>query len=417
MQKQNITILDRLENLQAELEKIRAIENVKANIFDAVGMERQEVKHSAFIAWLLDPSKPHGLGNKFLSEFCKQLFRNESVSVQARNRTALVTADIYSEDDLSDFIYDKKVEVYRERVLVDSESRIDIYIESKATKTAIVIENKVFTDNHDDQLYRYIEQLNTYSSANHNLIDRKIFVYLTPQGTAPDHRQAHSDAHERYCLFSYRAILRMIEKIKKYCTEQRVLFLMEDYIAMVKKNILKEDEQVRAKCREIYRAYEAEISLLLRYNSDNANAVIKYCKDMLIEKLQAVVTLKDSDKYFEFYTPAMKEVFARHGEQIREGGLLKLRVCLSAQKPDIAINFGLQKGNKELDWSSVQRSILQKFMPSKEAAGKYATLKNYVLLNSKRRELDFDEVREDVERQINLFLGALEEFEKGLLAL
>ncbi len=417
MQKQNVTILDKLESLQAELEKIKAIENVKANIFDAVGMERQEVKHSAFIAWLLDPGKPHGLGNKFLSEFCKQLFRNESVSVQARNRNALVAAGIRSEDDLSDFINDKKVEIYRERVLVDSESRIDIYIESKATKTAIVIENKVFTDNHDDQLYRYIEQLNTYSRANHNLIDRKIFVYLTPQGTVPDNRQEHSDAHERYCLFSYRTILRMIEKIKKDCTEQRVLFLMEDYVAMVKKNILKEDEQVRAKCREIYRAYEAEISLLLRYNSDNANAVIKYCKDTLIEKLQAVVTWKDSDKYFEFYTPAMEEVFARHGEQIRDGGLLKLRVCLSAQKPDIAINFGLQKGNKELDWSNVQHLILQKLMPSKEVAGKYATLKNCVLLNSERRELDFDEVREDVERQINLFLGALEEFEKALLAL
>lgn len=46
-----------------------------------------------------------------------------------------------------------KLEVFRERVLVDSESRIDIYIESAATKTAVVIENKVFTDNHDDQLY------------------------------------------------------------------------------------------------------------------------------------------------------------------------------------------------------------------------------------------------------------------------
>ena len=106
MQKQNVTILDKLESLQAELEKIKAIENVKANIFDAVGMERQEVKHSAFIAWLLDPGKPHGLGNKFLSEFCKQLFRNESVSVQARNRNALVAAGIRSPDDFSDFIND-----------------------------------------------------------------------------------------------------------------------------------------------------------------------------------------------------------------------------------------------------------------------------------------------------------------------
>ena len=79
-------ILQRLENLRFELEQIKAIENVRANIFDAVGMERQEVKHSAFIAWLLDPDKPHGLGNRFLDEFCKRLFNDESAVVTERNR-------------------------------------------------------------------------------------------------------------------------------------------------------------------------------------------------------------------------------------------------------------------------------------------------------------------------------------------
>lgn len=80
-------ILQRLENLRSELEQIRAIENVRANIFDAVGMERQEVKHSAFIAWLLDPDKPHGLGNRFLAEFCKRLF-NELQNDIKHNRQA-----------------------------------------------------------------------------------------------------------------------------------------------------------------------------------------------------------------------------------------------------------------------------------------------------------------------------------------
>ena len=235
-------ILQRLESLRNELETIKAIENIKANIFDAVGMERQEVKHSAFIAWLLDPNKPHGLGSRFLAEFCKRLFCNDSASVQQRNRNALAMGGISSIDDLADFISDSKVEIFRERVLVDSESRIDIYIESKATKTAVVIENKVFTDNHDDQLYRYIEQLETYSKANHDLIDRKIFVYLTPLGTSPDDRQQHSDTHDRYCLFSYKSILGMIDKVKKHCKDQKVLYLMEDYVDMVKKNILKEDE-------------------------------------------------------------------------------------------------------------------------------------------------------------------------------
>ena len=406
--------LQRLENLCAELDKIKLIENIKANIFDAVGKERQEVKRSAFIGWLLAPAKPHGLGNRFLAEFCRRLFVSDSVSVQQRNLNALAIGGIHSIEDLSNFINDTKLEVFRERVLVDSESRIDIYIESAATKTAVVIENKVFTDNHDDQLYRYIEQLDTYSKNRHNLIERRIFVYLTPLGTPPDDRQEHNEAHNMYCLFSYKEILNILEKVKKYCAEQRVLFLMEDYAAMVKKNILKEDEKVRAKCREIYRAYEKEIELLLRYNSDNANDVIKYCKEKLIEKLQAVVTFKDSDKYFEFYTPAMEEAFAKRGEQIRDGDILKLRVCLSAQKPDIAIGYGLQKGSRQTEWSGVQREIITRMAPNKINSGKYLTLKNFVLLKADRRELDFEEVREDIDRQLNSFIQSLKQFESQL---
>ncbi len=406
--------LQRLEGLCAELDKIKSIENIKVNIFDAVGMERQEVKHSAFIGLLLDPGKPHGLGNRFLAEFCRRLFVSDSVSVQRRNLNALAMGGIHSIDDLSDFINDTKLEVFRERVLVDSESRIDIYIESAATKTAVVIENKVFTGNHDDQLYRYIKQLDTYSKNRYNLIERRIFVYLTPLGTPPDDRQEHNEAHNMYCLLSYKAILNILERVKKYCAEQRVLFLMEDYETMVKKNILKEDEKVRAKCREIYRAYEKEIELLLRYNSDNANDVIKYSKEKLIEKLQAVVTFKDSDKYFEFYTPAMEEAFVKRGEQIRDGDILKLRVGLSAQKSDIAIGFGLQKGGRETEWSGVQREIINRMAPNKINSGKYLTLKNFVLLKADRRELDFEEAREDIDRQLNLFIQSLKQFESQL---
>lgn len=100
--------LQRLEDLCAELDKIKLIENIKANIFDAVGMERQEVKHSAFIGWLLDPGKPHGLGNRFLAEFCRRLFVSDSVSVQQRNLNALAMGGIHSIDDLNTFINDTK---------------------------------------------------------------------------------------------------------------------------------------------------------------------------------------------------------------------------------------------------------------------------------------------------------------------
>lgn len=39
------------------------------NIFESVGMVRQEIKHSNFIQFLLSPSEKHRLGDIFLKSF------------------------------------------------------------------------------------------------------------------------------------------------------------------------------------------------------------------------------------------------------------------------------------------------------------------------------------------------------------
>ena len=36
------------------------------NLFEAVNMVRQEIRHSSFLAFLLNPAESHGLGDRFL---------------------------------------------------------------------------------------------------------------------------------------------------------------------------------------------------------------------------------------------------------------------------------------------------------------------------------------------------------------
>src|SRR3972149_7475372 len=50
------------------------------NIFEALGIVRQEIRHSNFLAWLMNPAQTHGLGDYFLKGF---LFKT---SVKARMR-------------------------------------------------------------------------------------------------------------------------------------------------------------------------------------------------------------------------------------------------------------------------------------------------------------------------------------------
>ncbi len=48
----------------ADLERLEALLD-KFNIFEALGAVRQELRHSDFLAFLLNPQQPHGLSDTF----------------------------------------------------------------------------------------------------------------------------------------------------------------------------------------------------------------------------------------------------------------------------------------------------------------------------------------------------------------
>jgi hypothetical protein len=56
----------------ADLERLESLLN-QFNIFEAVGMVRQEIHHSRFLAFLLNPNASHHLGDVFLKTFLKRL--------------------------------------------------------------------------------------------------------------------------------------------------------------------------------------------------------------------------------------------------------------------------------------------------------------------------------------------------------
>lgn len=57
-----------LEEIEGQLEKF--------NIFEAIGVVRQELRHSNFLAFLLDPNQNSGLGQAFLKRFVQTAISN-----------------------------------------------------------------------------------------------------------------------------------------------------------------------------------------------------------------------------------------------------------------------------------------------------------------------------------------------------
>lgn len=116
------------------------------NVFDV--LETKEVKHSKFIASLLDPKGLHYQGDLFLREFVNAC-------------------------GISDFGLDiSNAQVFREY------ENIDIYITDG--NKHIIIENKLWTGDHDEQIARYIQAIVDEQDEQDGIYERILVLYLTP---------------------------------------------------------------------------------------------------------------------------------------------------------------------------------------------------------------------------------------------
>jgi len=132
--------LDDLESLfvnNLDLDTIRA-HLACFNPIKTMGMERMEIRHSAILAWLLDPQQTHGLGDNFLKAFLAEALRGHDSS-------ALPSALDVSQADLID------AEIRREW------RHIDLLVLSPRNGWVFIIENKFDSDQHGNQLMRYMK--------------------------------------------------------------------------------------------------------------------------------------------------------------------------------------------------------------------------------------------------------------------
>lgn len=401
--------------LNALVEKLKEVEKAKEkhiNVFAAAGMGTQEVKHSYFLAWLLSPKKPHGLGNIVLKEFVLRLAEYKADYVGDAEYKSNNEILALKSDALNDFVNDREIVVETEKVVLNKESRMDIFIESAATKTVLVIENKVFTGTHDDQLIRYEEELSGYHGW------KKIFVYLTPNGDLPTN--ADGGYNKLWCVFDYREVLEIAKDLMRHKDfpsgkdGKKLKIMLEDYIEMVDTEILKGNKELRALCRQILREHGEAIEILNSY-TDNAKEVIKFCEDWLTANYEGLCVYRRFDLSFSFYTKAMKEYMERHGDSIlREDGYHKLGCHLICPNGPIETCISLSKRSED-EWSEAQLKLQKDLMPQKKVGTQYFSFNKITLLSANEREMPFAEIRVKLEKELVYFVEkTLSEFDKAL---
>ena len=198
----------------------------KSNIFEILKIKNMEIRHSNFLGWLLDPEESHNLENEFLKGFVQ-----EGIN---KNKYTEITVDI----DLID------------SVKIDREYKdIDLLIESH--NVVFCIENKIFSNEHSDQLkkYRKIVQKEFPNK-------EKVFIYLTPSGK-PSQQET-----ELYLPISYSVVLDVLKHLNIKKIDKNAQIYILDYIATLEKDILKNNE-LKAPLSKLHLEYGEFIKQIL----------------------------------------------------------------------------------------------------------------------------------------------------------
>ena len=154
------SILDQVRVLKAKYDERAEVTGENFNFFSFLNMERDEVKHSAIIAELLNPNGSHNQGKLFLKLFLEQL---ESIIDVSNEHTFIVETEEY----VPEYVPKEQEKGF-----------LDIVIES--VNAYIVIENKIDTVDAEGQLQKYCKYIEDIKK------DKKVLLYLTPEGKKPN---------------------------------------------------------------------------------------------------------------------------------------------------------------------------------------------------------------------------------------
>lgn len=224
----------------------------KFNIFEALGVVNQELRHSDFLAFLLDENMPHGAGAVYTKYLFLKVFElsEEDHTTQAIQLLC---------DDFEGF------EVYRER------KRIDLLLVNHDTRTVLALENKVWSSEGENQLIKYRSVIESdYNGYSH------IFCFLTPDG-----RDAETD--EGWVSLSYQDVASAIRKASEATVDSQnaqVQLLVEHYLAMIERRIMS-DSEISELCRKVYFKHKTALDLIFEHKPDLTRDVSDHIKESL----------------------------------------------------------------------------------------------------------------------------------------
>ncbi|MFN8017143.1 MAG: PD-(D/E)XK nuclease family protein [Acidimicrobiales bacterium] len=170
------------------------------SLLGVLDLRRSEVHHSKVLAWFLDPSGGHRLRDRFLKRFLATIGLSDVTEADR----ATVQLEMPTVDPLS-----------------GRAGSVDIVV--RIGDRAVLIENKIWSPETNDQLDRYSNAANAQAT----------LVYLTPYGARPRRSQ---DPEGKWQILSWRTdVMPVLEALKcELADEGRFSAALTDYLQALK---------------------------------------------------------------------------------------------------------------------------------------------------------------------------------------
>ncbi len=234
-----------------DLERLESLLD-QFNIFEAIGVIRQEMRHSDFLAFLLTPDQNHGLGDAF----ARRLLQRAVLSADDPSLPiSAIELDVWNLGQL--------------RVLREWHN-IDLLLVDDLNRLAVVIENKISTGEHSNQLARYWKDV-TEHYPQHSTLG----IYLTPDGSPPTHLS--------YIPVSYSLVSEVIQRLvesRASTLGDAVPTLMEHYAQMLRRHVVTDSDIARL-CRQIYHKHRRALDLIYEHRPDREADIAEMIERLL----------------------------------------------------------------------------------------------------------------------------------------
>ena len=277
---------DLLEEFIINNENLERLEDIvnDFNIFTSLNLINNEIRHSSFLSWIMNPKENHNLKDYFLSSLLKV------ISMKASS-LGMSTPSIFDIDNWN-FV---ETEILREW------RNIDILIKDDSHKLICVIENKIYSKEHSGQLRRYKEIVEVeYPDY------QKMFVYLTIEGDEA--------SEDEYLSINYHDIIEIITHIldnKSTSIGEEILIFISHYREMFRRYIM-ENSEIQEICKKIYKKHKKALDLIFEYRPDKILDTHDFIIDII--RKQGDVILDSESKKFIRFIPESLDFIKKDGD-------------------------------------------------------------------------------------------------------